>query len=56
MYAQTLAVQVQDRALFTKLLQEVKAAKLSIYPRQSLANVLAKRKAGRLVAKADEFF
>lgn len=56
MYAQTLAVQLQDRALFDKLLEEVKKAKLSIFPGQALANVLAKRKAGRLVAKADEFF
>jgi len=54
--AQTLAVQLQDRALFDKLLGEVLAAKLSIYPEQRLANVVAKRKARRLLARADELF
>jgi predicted anti-sigma-YlaC factor YlaD len=56
MYAQTLAVQLQDRALFSKLLNEVLQAKLSIDPQQKLANTAAKRRARRLLDRADELF
>lgn len=56
MYAKTLAVQLQDRALFKKLCDEVLAAKLSIDPEQKLANVAAKRRARRLLARIDELF
>ncbi len=56
MYAMTAAVQLQDRALFDKLLKEVVDAELSIYPEQKLANVAAKRRALRLQQKADELF
>ncbi len=55
-YAQTYAVQVQNKKLFLSLLNEVMKAKLSIYPEQRLANVAAKRRAKRLLAKAGEFF
>ncbi len=56
MYAKTLAVQTQDRALFKKLLDEVIAADLSIYPDQKLANVAAKRRARRLLKQTDDLF
>jgi hypothetical protein len=56
MYAKTVGVQVQDRALFEKLLGEVVKADLGIYPEQKLANVAAKRRARRLSARAGELF
>ena len=56
MYAMTAAVQSQDRPLFDKLLKGVLEAELSIYPQQKLANVAAKRRAKRLLARADELF
>jgi predicted anti-sigma-YlaC factor YlaD len=56
MYAKTLAVQLQDPALFKKLLDEVLAADLSIFPEQKLANVAAKRRARRLLARQGELF
>ncbi len=56
MYAKTLAVQLQDRALFQKLLEEVLHADLDIFPEQKLANVAAKRRARRLLARAGELF
>ena len=56
MYAKTLAVQTQDKALFKKLLGEVLKADLSIYPEQNLANVAAKRRARRLLKQMDDLF
>jgi predicted anti-sigma-YlaC factor YlaD len=56
MYAKTLAVQLQDRALFQRLLEEVLKADLSIDPDQKLANVAAKRRARRLLARMSELF
>lgn len=56
MYAKTLAVQTQDKALFTKLLDEVLKADLAIYPEQNLANVAAKRRARRLLKQMDDLF
>ncbi|MFH1132303.1 MAG: TRAP transporter TatT component family protein [Pseudomonadota bacterium] len=56
MYAKTLAVQMQDKELFTGLLNEVVKANLSISPEQKLANVAAKRRARRLLAKTEELF
>jgi predicted anti-sigma-YlaC factor YlaD len=56
MYAKTLAVQLQDKELFEKLCNEVLEAKLSINPEQKLANVAAKRRARRLLARIDELF
>jgi predicted anti-sigma-YlaC factor YlaD len=56
MYAKTLAVQLQDRELFKKLLDEVLEAKLEIFPEQKLANVAAKRRARLLLARIDELF
>lgn len=56
MTAQYLAVQIQDRALFTKLLNEVKAADAAALPEQRLANELAKRRAVLLLERVDEYF
>jgi len=56
MMARTLAVQLQDRKLFDRLLDEVQKAKLSIDPEQRLANLAAKRRGARLKARADELF
>ena len=56
MYAKTLAVQNQDLPLFKKMLNEVLEAKLEIFPQQKLANVAAKRRARRLLQRADELF
>jgi hypothetical protein len=56
MYAKTLAVQLQDRKLFDSLLDEILKADLSIFPEQKLANVAAKRRARRLLARAKELF
>ena len=56
MYAKTYAVQVQDRELFKKLLNEVLEAPTDILPEQRLANAVAKRKAQTLLETADELF
>lgn len=56
MYAKTLAVQLQDEKLFKKLIDEVLKADLSINPEQKLANVAAKRRVRRLLARMDELF
>jgi hypothetical protein len=42
--------------LFEAILKEVVDAKLSLNPAQKLANVVAKRRAKRLLAKAKELF
>ena len=56
LYATTWAIQAQKEARFVELLQEVTRAKLEIYPTQKLANVLAKSKAKRWLAKRSELF
>ncbi len=55
-YAKYYAVQVQDRALFHRLLQEILAAPADILPEQRLANQIAKRKARALLKKEDTLF
>ena len=55
-YAMTYAVQTQDRALFSDLLQKVKEASLDILPEQRLANAIAKQKAERLLARTSDLF
>lgn len=55
-YAQTYAVQVQDRALFDSLLTKVEDASLDILPEARLPNAVAKRKAELLRARADDLF
>lgn len=55
LYARTYAVQVQDRALYTRLLQEVMDAG-DVLPAERLANLVAKRRAARYLAEADALF
>ncbi len=56
LYAKIYAVQVQDRELFKKLLNEVLEAPADILPEQRLANAVAKMKAQTLLETADELF
>ncbi len=56
MYAKTYAVQVQDKELFEKLLKGVLEAPADILPSQRLANEVAKSKAKRLLAQAEDLF
>ncbi len=55
-YAKTYAVQMQDRALFKKLLSAVLDAPADILPEQQLANAVAKQKAQKLLESADDLF
>jgi predicted anti-sigma-YlaC factor YlaD len=54
--AEGLLVQVQDRAGFTALLEEVLRADVDAAPRYRLANTLAQRKARLLLDHADDLF
>lgn len=56
LYARCYAVGVQDRGLFTKLLEEVRDAPADLDPEQALANAIAKERAGRLLKKIDDLF
>jgi hypothetical protein len=56
MLARFYAVIVQDRPLFEKTLKEVIAAPKDIWPAQRLPNELAKRRAARYLAHAEDFF
>lgn len=56
MYAKTYCVQVQDRELFTKLLNDVLAMPLDDLPEARLPNAMAKKKAERLLREIDELF
>ncbi len=56
LYAKIYAVQVQDRELFNKLLNEVLEAPADILPEQRLANAVAKMKAQTLLESADDLF
>lgn len=53
MMARVYAVMVQDRALYTRLLQEVIDAG-DVMPEQRLANQIAKRRARRYLAQVDD--
>jgi len=55
-YAEGVLVQAQDRAQFTRLLQEVVSFDAETVPRYRLANILAQRRARALLAHADELF
>lgn len=55
MMARAYAVMIQDRALFTRLLQEVIDAG-DVWPEQRLANQIAKRRARRYLAQIDNYF
>lgn len=56
MEARFLAVQAQDRAMYERILNEVLAAPADIMPSQRLANELAKRRAKRYLAQAEDLF
>ena len=55
-FAASYAVQVQDRALFATLLDQVRAADLEVLPERRLANAVAQRRAAALAATAEELF
>lgn len=55
-YARTYCVFAQDKACFDNNLQRVLEAPADIHPEQRLANVLAKKKAERLLKRRAEFF
>jgi hypothetical protein len=54
--AQYYAVQVQDRALFTRLLQQVLEAPDTLLPEQALLNTVAKQRAALLLRRIDALF
>jgi tetratricopeptide (TPR) repeat protein len=56
MMARSYAVTTQDRPLFEKTLKEVLAAPNDINPDQRLANEIAKRRAARYLAHAEDYF
>jgi predicted anti-sigma-YlaC factor YlaD len=55
-YAEGVLVRAQDRAQFTRVLEEVLRADPRVDPRYTLANVLAQRRARLLLDHADELF
>jgi hypothetical protein len=55
-YAKTYAVQMQDQALFKKLLEEVLDAPADVLPEQQLASAVAKQKAQTLLESSDDLF
>lgn len=56
LYAQFYAVQIQDKELFTKLLNEVVESPEDILPEQRLANQIAKTRAKLLLERIEEYF
>jgi hypothetical protein len=56
LYAQYYARETKDRALFESLLHEVEKAPADEVPELTLANVIAKEKAKRLLNKTEEYF
>ncbi|MDD5167498.1 MAG: TRAP transporter TatT component family protein [Syntrophales bacterium] len=56
MYAKFYTVQIQDKSLFVKTLNEIVAAPVNFFPEKNLANEVAKRKAKDLLEKADTLF
>jgi hypothetical protein len=56
MLARVFAVNVQDKALYVKTLQDVLATPADIWPAQRLANEIARGKAARYLKQADELF
>ena len=56
MFARFYGVITQDRPLFEKTLKDVIAAPHDLWPEQRLPNELAKRRAARYLAHADDYF
>jgi tetratricopeptide (TPR) repeat protein len=54
--ARSYAVVIQDRPLFEATLKGVLATPNDVFPEQRLANELAKRRAQRYLARAEDFF
>jgi predicted anti-sigma-YlaC factor YlaD len=55
-FAESVCVQKQDRAEFTRLLEQVLKADAEAEPRWRLANIIAQRRARLLLAHADDLF
>jgi tetratricopeptide (TPR) repeat protein len=55
-YARTYAVATQDQPLFESLLKNVEEASPDILPEARLANIIAKKKARKLLAQSNELF
>jgi hypothetical protein len=55
-YAKTVAVAMQDQPLFESLLKQIEDASIDILPEARFANVVAKEKARKLLAKENELF
>jgi len=55
-YARTYAVATQDQLLFESLLKQVEEASPDILPEARLANIVAKKKARKLLAQENELF
>ncbi|HZY03825.1 MAG TPA: TRAP transporter TatT component family protein [Anaeromyxobacteraceae bacterium] len=55
-FAESVLVQIQDRAEFTRLLREVLQADPAAEPRLTLANVLVQRRARLLLSHLDDLF
>ena len=55
-FAEGVLVQAQDRAQFTRTLEEVLRADAEAVPRYRLANILAQRRARALLAHAEDLF
>jgi hypothetical protein len=56
LYAKFYAVQIQDRELFVKTLQEVISSPENLLPEKNFVNEAARMKSKTLLAEADEFF
>lgn len=56
LYAKYYPLQMMDRELFERLLNEIIAAPVDLLPEQRLSNQLAKEKAVRLLSRADDLF
>jgi len=54
--AKSYCVQMQDKALFEKLLRTIDETSLDELPQQRLVNAIAKRKAKKLAERIDELF
>jgi hypothetical protein len=55
-YAKTVAVALQDQPLFESLLKQIEDAPLDILPEARFANVVAKEKARKLLARENDLF
>jgi tetratricopeptide (TPR) repeat protein len=55
-YAKFYAVQIQDKVLFVKTLNDIIATPVNFFPEKNLANEVTKRKAKDLLEKVDTLF